>query len=256
MSRFTLTRFMIRFKPTLQSVRFFATNPESRLAHSSPPPLNNDPSLVHRSIDIRTLNRMEEQRSRVESNGEVKLTDQQDTGMDEVLDANEPVDGSAIVFKDMPLSQVLAKKARFGSAVHAVSEDDKISVAMELMNTLRIGAVLVRPATSSAKHGDEYIGIVSTRDFVRLVTEQGLDPHSSHVSDFMTDSPIFAYADEGAIACLELMQKHGIRHLPIRDSNKRTIGLLSIGDLVRVILAAYRENSAHLMNFISGKYSS
>ena len=172
------------------------------------------------------------------------------------IDIQPGQEAAHLTFTDVPLSSVLAGKAKYGSAVHAVYDTDRISAAMALMRMFGIGAVLVRSTTRPS----DIVGIVSTRDYIDRVSE-GAHPTDAPVTDFMTDSPIYAYSDDQAISALELMTKHSFRHLPVRSRATpsglgagEVIGLVSIGDLVRVMLRQYKESNGYLEDFIDGKY--
>lgn len=175
--------------------------------------------------------------------------------IDPISATSEP-SGQEIVFEQMTLSDILSAKRRYGTTIHAVRASDRIVAATELMAHMNIGAVLVRDDQNS----NRIAGIVSTRDFVQKIQEQGLHPTTSPVSAFMTESPVYAYSDDTALSCLHLMSKHNFRHLPVRQRNKgkqgeeRTVGLVSVGDLVRAMLKQYRESNVYLREYIDGKY--
>lgn len=54
---------------------------------------------------------------------------------------------------------------------------------------------------------------------------------TTSVKEWMTGSPVTIEADASALAALEAMVDHGIRHLPVVDGRRRVIGILSIDDL-------------------------
>jgi len=205
-----------------------------------------------REMPISQLNQFEETESKRESDQPTVAGSQQ--GIDEDVGLLEKFDTDQehlLTFKDVKLSDVLASKQKFGTSIHAVSENDNISSAMELISMYGIGAVLVRSANDSGK----IVGIISTRDYIRKIQEEGLHPTQTPLKKFMTESPIFAYSDDTAIQCLALMTKHNFRHLPVRDrQSQKTIGLVSIGDLVRIMLKQYKESNTFLRDFIDGRY--
>jgi CBS domain-containing protein/RNA polymerase-binding transcription factor DksA len=51
------------------------------------------------------------------------------------------------------------------------------------------------------------------------------------IKSWMSGDPITATADESALAAHERMIRHGIRHLPIVDGERRVVGVLAIDDL-------------------------
>jgi len=154
-------------------------------------------------------------------------------------------------YSDIRVSDILHRKEKFGSTLHSVSERDLVHSAMQLMNTYNIGALLV---TADGDPGT-IVGILSTRDFIKHVTDDGADPRRSHVGDMMSREPVFTYSDCTALHCMALMNQGGFRHLPVRDRlTNRTIGVLSIGDCVRTLMTAFREKNEFLEELVAGKY--
>lgn len=51
------------------------------------------------------------------------------------------------------------------------------------------------------------------------------------IKAWMSGDPVTANADESALAAHERMVRHGIRHLPIVDGERRVVGVLAIDDL-------------------------
>lgn len=189
-----------------------------------------------------------------------EVTNYASTPVLDSIDSNlsaHPLSSSEIVFEEMRLSDILRSKERYGSTIHSVGSTDRIVAATELMAHMNIGAVLVR----DEKHSNQIAGIVSTRDFVKKIQEKNLHPTNSPVSEFMTPSPVFAYSDETALSCLYLMSKHNFRHLPVRErkvnakEEEKTVGLISVGDLVRVMLKQFRQSNTYLREFIDGRYT-
>jgi CBS domain-containing protein len=204
-----------------------------------------------RAMDINQLNRLEEKEGGRYETPVSRLGQQGDLEADGGADLEVQDGGAHLTFSDVPLKTVLASKRRYGTSLHSVAENESIAAAMELIKSLNIGAVLVH---STNEDGD-IVGIISTRDYIEKVSE-GVHPTSASVKDFMTESPVFAFDDDLAISCLELMTKHNFRHLPVRERKTgRAIGLVSIGDLVRIMLRQYKESNAYMKDFIHGKYA-
>jgi len=97
--------------------------------------------------------------------------------------------------------------------------------AAKQMSSAGIGAVIVED------DGASVTGIVTDRDIAVRVVAQGLDPSRTKLGevcsrDLVTISP----EDEidTAIAC---MRDRAIRRLLVVDSDSRTVGVLSLGDL-------------------------
>lgn len=138
-------------------------------------------------------------------------------------------------------TQLLAAK---DSAVWTISPDSSVLDAIRLMGEKNIGALLVTDGTQLA-------GIISERDYARKVILKGKESHSTPISEIMTGNVVSVSPGESIDGCMELMTKHKIRHLPVIEKGM-VVGVLSIGDLVRAIIADQSDTIAHLEGYIRG----
>jgi CBS domain-containing protein len=138
-------------------------------------------------------------------------------------------------------TQLLAVK---DSAVWTISPESSVLDAVRLMGEKNIGALLVIEGTQLA-------GIISERDYARKVILKGKESHSTPISEIMTSNVVSVSPAESIDNCMALMTQHKIRHLPVIDNGIVT-GVLSIGDLVRAIIADQSDTIAHLEGYIRG----
>lgn len=141
------------------------------------------------------------------------------------------------------VADMLAHKS---SVVHAVPPDTTVLEAIAQMDSKRVGALLVM-------QGDKLVGILSERDYTRKVILLGRASRDTRVSEIMTAQVIVVRPQMGLGECLQLVTNHGIRHLPVVDGD-RVIGVLSIGDLVRAVVAQQAETISSLKSFIGSDY--
>ncbi len=75
------------------------------------------------------------------------------------------------------------------------------------------------------------------------------------MKEIATQGPniITAKANESVEICMEKMMSKGVRHLPIVDDNKNVVGMVSIKDLVKTVVADKEETIKVLSNFALGK---
>jgi CBS domain-containing protein len=83
---------------------------------------------------------------------------------------------------------------------------------------------------------DEIAGIVSERDLMRAIGQAGSKVLNKPVSDFMTSNVVTAREDDTSERLMSEMTVHRIRHIPVVETG-RLIGLISIGDLVKMQIA-------------------
>lgn len=122
----------------------------------------------------------------------------------------------------MLVSQILKTK---GDLVFTVTPHDSVSSVAALLHARRVGALVVLD-------GGRVVGIVSERDVVRIVAEQGASALDRPISGCMTNDVLFATPGETVDALLERMTDRRVRHLPVCQDDK-LLGIVSIGDLVK-----------------------
>jgi CBS domain-containing protein len=141
----------------------------------------------------------------------------------------------------MLVSQILKDK---GDMVFTAAPGDSVAAVAALLLSRRVGAMVVLD-----EHHD-VAGIVSERDIVRIVAERGADGLGQPISACMTREVVFAEPQESVDELLSRMTDRRIRHLPVcRD--KRLIGIISIGDLVKSKIAETVAEAETLKAYIS-----
>jgi sigma-B regulation protein RsbU (phosphoserine phosphatase) len=105
----------------------------------------------------------------------------------------------------------------------SVIPDMPVKDAAALMSGKHIGAVVV------CVDGG-IVGILTERDLLRCAARAG---HSEDltVAELMTASPFTVDVDATWAAAADLMQQHGVRHLPVVERDK-LVGMLSMRDLM------------------------
>jgi CBS domain-containing protein len=94
-------------------------------------------------------------------------------------------------------------------------------------------------------------GIFSERDYARKVILKGRDSRSTKVGDLMTREVACVSPRETLDNCLALMTGKRARHLPVLDGG-RLVGLVSIGDVVKVIISDREFTIEQLQRYITG----
>jgi len=107
-----------------------------------------------------------------------------------------------------------------------VEPDARLSDAARRMAQRGVGAVLIL-------EGERLTGILTERDLLKAVAAGFTD--EARVSEWMTRQPETVEPDESTDHAASLMIHGGFRHLPVVEGG-RTIGILSIRDLMRVAL--------------------
>jgi CBS domain-containing protein len=83
------------------------------------------------------------------------------------------------------------------------------------------------------------------------VTLKGKNSSDLKVSEIMTSKVITIDANHTVDQCMQIMTDHHIRHLPIMNGDN-VIGLISIGDVVREMIAYQKSMIEQLQSYITG----
>ena len=127
--------------------------------------------------------------------------------------------------------------------VHSIGPDAPVIDAIRLMAERRIGALVVM-------EGPRLAGILSERDYARKVVLQGRSSKDTPVRDIMTAQVITVRPQDSADHCMQLVTDSRIRHLPVLEG-EQVVGVVSIGDLVKAVIAEQRQELDHLQRYIA-----
>jgi CBS domain-containing protein len=115
-----------------------------------------------------------------------------------------------------------------GTVVWSASPDETVLKAIHRMAEYGVGALLVM-------EDDQLVGLFSERDYSRKVILHGLRSLDTPVRTVMS-SPVLTISPDATVQQgLSMMSEKFVRHLPVTDGSG-VIGLVSIGDLVKVVI--------------------
>jgi CBS domain-containing protein len=137
------------------------------------------------------------------------------------------------------LKQLLSAK---GNQVFSIRPDAKVIEALQLMAQKDVGALVVM-------EGDKLAGIISERDYARKVILHGRSSQDVTVRDIMTSGVFTVEPSASVEECMGLVTRKRIRHLPVVEHDA-LIGVVSIGDLVKEMIAEQEETIKQLESYI------
>jgi len=137
------------------------------------------------------------------------------------------------------VSHILSHK---GSRITSVTPDTTVLEALRIMADQNIGSVMVL-------EGNNYMGIMTERDYSRKVILKGKSSTDTPVSEIMSmDFPAITPNDTVEF-CMQLMSDKNIRYLPVFEGNT-LCGIVSINDVVRETILTQEETITHLKDYL------
>jgi CBS domain-containing protein len=131
-----------------------------------------------------------------------------------------------------------------GDQVWSVTPESTVLEALQMMAEHEIGAVLVM-------QDDALLGILTERDYARKVVLAGRSSKNAKVSEVMTTHMVCVAPERSVDECMALMTDKRLRHLPALKE-RRVVGLISIGDLVKAKIDDQEFTIAQLQSYIAG----
>jgi CBS domain-containing protein len=132
-----------------------------------------------------------------------------------------------------------------GSAVWSIAPEGSVYQALKTMADKNVGALLVL-------ENGKLVGIFSERDYARKALELDRSPRDLRVHELMTEKVHIVRPGQSLGACMALMTEKRVRHLPVVEGEK-VVGVISIGDVVKAIIAEQQEVINELGSYLSGE---
>jgi CBS domain-containing protein len=129
-----------------------------------------------------------------------------------------------------------------GRQVVSIGPDAKVSSAVKILSERRIGAVLVLA-------GGKIDGIISERDIVRELGARGPAILDEPVRAVMTTKVMTCRRNDTVASLMEKMTEGKFRHLPVVEDGQ-LIGLISIGDVVKLRVKEYESEQEAMLDYI------
>jgi CBS domain-containing protein len=131
-----------------------------------------------------------------------------------------------------------------GSGVFTTTANKSLLEIVKLLAQHGIGCIVI------LGDDDKIVGIVSERDLMRAIGQAGPKVLSEPVSDFMTKTVVTAREGDTVDRLMAEMTIHRFRHMPVVERG-RLLGLVSIGDLVKIHVADAEFESGAMRQYIT-----
>jgi CBS domain-containing protein len=146
--------------------------------------------------------------------------------------------------RDMQVRDVLMAK---GNRVVSIESDATVNEAIARLVQNNIGSL---PVVDGEGH---LLGIFSERDVLRGLHNRGEGFGRSKVVDVMTPNPVTCELDADVNDVMGQMSDRRIAKVPVLKQSK-LIGIVSVGDVIKVLYERLKSENDHLMTYIHGTH--
>jgi CBS domain-containing protein len=139
------------------------------------------------------------------------------------------------------VSEILRKK---GGDVLKIEASATVFEAIKKIVELNVGSILVT-------EGDQVVGIMTERDYLRKVAVHGRTSHDTTVGEIMSSPLVYVTPETTIDESMAIMTDRRIRHLPVVEDDD-VVGIVSIGDVVKFQSNEQSFQIKYLTEYISG----
>jgi CBS domain-containing protein len=138
------------------------------------------------------------------------------------------------------VNNILSRKG----AIVTISTGSTVLEALKLMSEKNIGSVVV------TDNNEQYLGIVTERDYSRKVVLKGRNSTTTPVEEIMSTELPSVSPRDSVEHCRQLMTSENVRYLPV-FSGTELKGIISMSDVVKETIAMQQQTIDHLQQYIS-----
>ena len=146
----------------------------------------------------------------------------------------------------MTIRHVLAQK---GHNVHGIDPDATVFEALKRMAEHNVGSLAVLESGA-------LLGLITERHYAREVVLKGRTSPGTCVREIvreiMSTRVVFARPEQTVEECMAIMTAKAVRHLPVLEDG-HLVGLVSIGDMVKSVIADQKFTIEQLEHYIHGR---
>jgi len=158
-----------------------------------------------------------------------------------------PMSTSAKLGESVPAQGAWEKSCYF-KIDFTIPETQSVYDAVQRFSAYDIGCLVV--TNSDGKMS----GIISERDYINKIALLGRTSKDTPISEIMTSSPLMTAEMTATVEeCMHKMLSKDIRHLPLLDPEGNCVGMLSVKDIVKELVAEKDKTINVLSDFALGK---
>lgn len=120
----------------------------------------------------------------------------------------------------MKVAEIMSKQPQ------VLSQDASLCEAAEKMSNADCGMLPIGEV-------DDIIGVLTDRDIVARAVAKHKDLESTHVSEVMSEQPIFCHENDEIFDAVAEMNRNNVRRMLVKNNEERLVGVLSLADVIR-----------------------
>jgi CBS domain-containing protein len=132
-----------------------------------------------------------------------------------------------------------------GRRIIAIDHEATVGEAVAKLVQNNIGSLPV------VDHAEHLVGIFSERDVLRIIHNRGEGFGRMRVADVMTANPVTCRLEDDVDDVMGKMSERHIAKVPVL-SNDKLVGVISVGDVVKVLYDKVHAENQHLISYIHG----
>jgi CBS domain-containing protein len=132
-----------------------------------------------------------------------------------------------------------------GGRIITIGPDATAAEAVARMVENNIGSLPV------VEPDGQLVGVISERDLMRELHDRGDQFAPTTIRAVMTLDPITCDIDDEVDAVMGVMSERRIAKVPVTDRG-RLAGIVSVGDLIKMLYEKTRAENHHLMDYLYG----
>jgi CBS domain-containing protein len=138
------------------------------------------------------------------------------------------------------VNQILQNK---GFEILTINAEATVFEALEMMSEHHIGSLIVM-------ENEEVVGLFSERDYARNIILKGRTSKDTKIKEIMIRHVAVVSPETSVEECMAIMTDKRVRHLPV-IKDKKLVGIVSIGDLVKAIIEEQQFMIEQLVSYIN-----
>ncbi|REE18985.1 IMP dehydrogenase [Paraburkholderia sp. BL27I4N3] len=135
-------------------------------------------------------------------------------------------------------------RSKTSQTVWSTQASASVYDAVAIMAHRRVGALIV-------VDNGRVAGIVTERDYARKIALMHRSSRNTPVRDIMSTTVRYVGPEQTTEECMALMTEYRIRYLPVITQGQ-VIGMVSIGDLIKNLIAEQEDTIRQLEHYIHG----